>query len=96
MMIETEVMAEGWENIEEQEEEDDLFKDVYVETATGYLYEVQFFDTFCLVRIASPNVYGEIRKMSHVDFSGRFHEFTGDVDDLHDFLRGASPDFIIG
>jgi hypothetical protein len=101
-MIDTEVMAEGWEEeIEdkEQEAEDDtgdLFREIFVETATSIIYEVQMFDTFCLVRPASPNMYGGIRKLSHVQFSGEFHEFGGDVEEVRDMLRGSEPDFIIG
>lgn len=97
-MTDTEVMAEGWEEPEVEEEEvedDELFHEVYVETATGFLYEVQMFDTFCLVRLASPNMYAGIRKFSHVEFSGKFHEYTGDPDELRDFIRGAAPDFIL-
>lgn len=91
-MTDTEVMAEAFE---EPEDNSDLFGDIFVETATGYIYEVQMFDTFCLVRIASPNMYGGIQKYSHVEFAGKFHEYAGDMEDLHDYLRGANPDFLV-
>jgi hypothetical protein len=96
-MIDTEVMAEGWEEpTVEEDDTDDLFREVYVETATGVIYEVQMFDSFCLVRPASPNMYGGIKKFNHVEFSGKFHEYGGDPDEVRDYIRGASPDFIVG
>ena len=96
-MIDTEVMAEGWEeNPDEiEEEEDDLFHEIYVETATGIIYEVQFFETFCLVRPAAFHMFAGIQKMGHVEFSGRFVEYNGDIEEVRDYLRGASPDFVI-
>lgn len=90
-----ETMAEGWEEPDVDETEDDLFREIYVETATGLLYEVQMFDTFCLVRIASPWMYPQIRKFNHVDFSGKFHEYAGDPEEVRDYIRGASPDVIV-
>lgn len=97
-MIENEVMAEGWEGEELEDivdDDRDLFNDLYVETSTNLLYEVHMFDNFCLVRLASPNFYADIRKFSHVDFSREFHEFTGDHETARDMLRGAQADFIV-
>jgi hypothetical protein len=93
----TETMAEGWEDTEEDEgiDDNDLFHEIYVETATGIIYEVQFFETFCLVRPAAFHMYAGIQKMGHVEFSGRFVEYSGDIEEVRDYLRGASPDFVI-
>ena len=92
---ETEVMAEGWVDDVEVDDDSDLFSDIYVEISTGYIYEVQLFDTFCLVRPASPNMYGAIRKLDHVQFSGEFAEFLGDLEEVRNILRGGTSSFEI-
>jgi hypothetical protein len=96
-MIDTEVMAEGWEDDIDlpEEAEDDIFTEIYVETATSLIYEVHMFDTFCLVRPASPNMYAGVRKLSHLAFSKEFHEFLGDPEEVRNYLRSANIDFVV-
>lgn len=97
-MIEVENMAEGWdgEELEDIVDDDrDLFTQIYVETSTNLIHEVHMFDNFCLVRLASPNFYSDIRKFSHVEFAREFHEYDGDLDAVHEMLRGSQPDFIV-
>jgi hypothetical protein len=83
------------DEIEEGEDLDELLPDIYVETATGLLYECKFFDGFVLVRPASPTFYLAIKKMSHVDFSREFEEFSGDLDEARAAIRGEMPGFIV-
>lgn len=99
-MTDTEVMVEGWEDPETDidevgDDDSDLFKDIYVETSSGMIFEVQMFDTFCLVRPASPNQYAGIRKLNLVEFSGEFHEYGGDPEAVRNYLRNANADFIV-
>lgn len=95
-MVNTEEMAEGWEEFEEELDDDsDLFQDIYVETATNRLHEVHMFDTFCLVRMASPNFYAEVRKLTHIAFARDFHEYGGDPDAVREYLRTPSSDFMV-
>lgn len=98
----SEEMADELDEFEAEAEDetpegvDDVFPDIYVETATNMLYEVHMFDTFVLARIASPNQYAGVRKLTHVEFSGEFHEYGGDPQAVKDYLRNAAPDFILG
>jgi hypothetical protein len=102
-MIDTEelaeTMAEGWDEdqgaFEEDVDDSDLFHDIYVETASSIIHEVQMFADFCLVRPASPNMYAGIRKLSMVQFSGEFHEYCGDHEAVRAYLRNAGADFIV-
>lgn len=97
-MIDTEIMAEGWEDepsTEFEEDDSDLFHDIYVETSTSLIYEVQMFSDFCLVRPASPQMYAGIRKLSMVQFSKEFHEYCGDHEAVRNYLRNAGADFIV-
>lgn len=80
---------------DEVETEDELLPDLYVEIATNFLYEVKFFDTFALIRPATPAFYLAIRKINHLDFSRLFTEFTGDRDAARAFIKGETPDFVI-
>jgi hypothetical protein len=80
---------------EEEEEETELLPDLYTETKTGLIYEVRFFDTFCIVRPATPMFYLAIRKMTHVEFSKEFEPFLGDPEIVRAAIRGATPDFIV-
>ena len=79
----------------EDEDEKDIFYDIYVETSTNLIYEVQFFDTFALVRPASPNLYLAIRKVSIMDFAKEFHEFLGDAQQVRAFLDNSAAQFLI-
>jgi hypothetical protein len=94
-----EEMTEGLENPDEddtvEEDNGDLFTDIYVETATNLLHEVHMFETFCLVRLASPNFFADVRKLNHVDFSREFHEYGGDPQAVRDYLRSASADILV-
>lgn len=100
MMTDTDLMeAEGLEEpIEEEEEtedEDELFYEIYVETASNLIHEVQFFPEFVLVRPASPNLYLTIRKVSLLDFSKEFHEYLGDPQAVRDFLKNTQAEFLV-
>lgn len=80
---------------EPEVEEEELLPDIFVEIATSLLYEVRFFDTFVIVRPATPALYLAIRKLSHVDFSRLFEEFGGNKEEVRAFMRGMTPDFIM-
>jgi hypothetical protein len=80
---------------EDDEELEELLPDIYVEITTGLLYECKFFDTFVLVRPASPSFYLAIKKMSLTDFVGKFDEFCGDRDEARIAIRGGTPEFIV-
>lgn len=80
---------------EDFEETADLLPDLYVEKKTHFIYEVKFFDSFVIVRPATPSFYLAIRKLSHVDFSKEFEEFGGDQDVARAFIKGEEPAFII-
>lgn len=81
--------------VEDEEEIDELLPDIYVETATSLIYEVRFFDTFVIVRPATPAFYLAIRKLTHTDFSKLFEEFNGDKDEVRAFIKGMEPNFVI-
>lgn len=80
---------------ETEEEQDDLFPDIYVEKSSKVLFEVKFFDGFCLVRPATPMFYTAIRKISLDDFTSNFEEFLGDLEEVRDALRGMTPELIV-
>jgi hypothetical protein len=70
--------------------------DLYVEKSTSMIYECKFFDTFVLVRPATPMLYLAIKKISHNEFMDDFEEFGGCPDEARDFLRGnKTPAFIL-
>jgi hypothetical protein len=75
--------------------DDDLIGEIYVETETGFIYEVKFFEEHVLVRPASPQFYCALRKISHLEFSKTFHEYYGDHDAVRDEIRGMSPEIVI-
>lgn len=79
----------------ECEEEEELLPELYVEKDTQLLYECKFFDTFVLVRPATPRLYLAIKKLNHQQFLSQFEEFCGNKDEVRDFIHGAEPDFII-
>lgn len=79
----------------EEEEEDEIFYEIYVETASNLIHEVQFFDNFCLVRPASPNLYLAIRKLNLTDFAKEFHEYLGDAAAVRSYLRNSNPEVIV-
>lgn len=74
---------------------DELLPDVYVEKATRLIYECRFFDTFVLVRPATPKLYLAIKKLRHDDFINDFEEFGGDRKQVREFIHDAEPDFIL-
>jgi hypothetical protein len=80
---------------EEDVEDDEVFYEIYVETATNTIYEVQFFDDFIMARKASPNFFAEIRRLSIIDFAREFHEYGGDIQAVKDFLRNAKMEFLV-
>jgi hypothetical protein len=73
----------------------DTIGEIYVERDTSLLYEVKFFDTFVLVRPASPAFYLALRKTSHNEFARDFDEFYGDHEQVKNHIRGLSPQIII-
>jgi hypothetical protein len=73
----------------------DTIGEIYVERQTSLLYEVKFFETFVLVRPASPAFYLALRKMSHSEFAKYFDEFYGDHEQVKTHIRGMSPEIII-
>jgi hypothetical protein len=78
-----------------EEVDEDLLPDVCTEISTGILFEVRFFDGFCIVRPATPSFYCAIKKISYSEFSEKFTEFLGDREQVREFLRGMMPDFIV-
>jgi hypothetical protein len=95
-VIEANEMTE-YEGEEEEieEEEGELFYEIYVETATNLIHEVQLFDDFVLVRPASPNLYLAIRKLPILEFSKEFHEYLGDCQAVRDYLKNSLADIVI-
>lgn len=79
----------------EDEELEELLPEIYVEIASGLLYECKFFDNFVLVRPASPSFYLALRKLSITDFAGHFEEFCGDHREARLAIRGGPPGFIV-
>lgn len=79
---------------EEVIEVHDAFEDAmfYVESNSGLIYEVKFFETFALVRPASPAFYLAIRKVPLLEFSKEFHEYGGDSESIREYLWGVGND----
>jgi hypothetical protein len=79
----------------ESTEDSDIFYDIYVETQTNLIHEVQLFEDFALVRPASPNLYLAIRKLPLLEFSKEFHEYLGDCQAVRDYLKNSLADIVI-
>lgn len=77
------------------DDDNDLHGVIYTERDTSLLYEVKFFDSFVIVRPASPAFYLAIRKMSHNEFADEFDEYNGNHDEVFAILRGPQSDLII-
>lgn len=60
----------------------------YVEKDTRFIYEVQFFNDFVLVRPASPAFASALRQLSLGQFNDEFEEFWGDPQQVRDILSG--------
>lgn len=82
--------VDGEENFEE------LLPDYYVQKSTSMIFECKFFDSFVLVRPATPRLYLAIRKVSHKEFMDGFEEFCGDREYVRDIIRGRTePELFI-
>lgn len=77
------------------DDDEELLPDLYVEKDTHLIYECKFFDSFVLVRPATPRLYLAIKKLNHKQFVEQFEEFCGNKDEVRDFIRDAEPNFII-
>lgn len=60
----------------------------YTEKGTRFIYEVQFFKDFVLVRPASPDFASALRQLSLAEFEEEFEEFWGDPQQVRDILEG--------
>lgn len=86
----TDEVDEGEEDFEE------LLPDYYVQKSTSMIFECKFFDSFVLVRPATPRLYLAIKKISHREFMDTFEEFYGDKDQVRDIIRGkVEPELLI-
>lgn len=83
------------EETEDRDVLEEMMPDLYTETATKLLYEVKFFQSFVLVRPATPLFYLAIKKISPLEFSRDFLPFEGDHEAARDAIRGAEPEMII-
>lgn len=82
----------------DQEDSDDsieLLPLLYVERSTNLIYECKFFDTFVLVRPATPVLYLAIKKLGHDEFMDTFDEFMGDPKKVREFINNSPPEFIL-
>lgn len=76
-------------------EEEDLLPDLYVEKSSHIIHEVKFFDKCVLVRPATPGLYLAIRKLSHDEFLREFEEFSGDIQEVRDFIKGKTAEILV-
>lgn len=81
--------------LDNEYEEDELLPDLFVEKDTHLIYEVKFFDTFVLVRPATPLLYLAIKKLDHHVFCRDFEEFCGSKKAVREFMQSREHDFII-
>lgn len=67
----------------------------YVEKDTGFVYECQVFETYALVRPATPAFYGMIRKLPRENFDEFFEETLMSPQEVRDYLDNQIVNFRI-
>lgn len=76
----------------------DVFDDdmsFYTEKSTNLIYEAKFFETFIIVRPASPAFYSAIRKLAYGEFADEFTDFWGDREQVRSYLDNSHEGIII-
>lgn len=61
---------------------------IYVNRNTGLLCEVQLYETFVLIRPLDPAECRDIQKMGHGEFDKTYLEYSGNQEDVYDYLAG--------
>jgi hypothetical protein len=64
----------------------------YVEKDTRFIYEVQFFPKFVLIKPASPAFGEALRQLTSAEFAEEFEEFWGDQRQVREILRGMASE----
>lgn len=67
----------------------------YVERDTDFIYECQVFDSYALIRPATPAFYGMIRKLARDDFDRYFEETLMSDQEVKDYLVSSVTNFRI-
>jgi hypothetical protein len=62
---------------------------LYVEKGTDIIYEVQLFERFVLLRIATPSLQNGVQKMTHKAFERGYEEFIGDPEEARMVLENG-------
>lgn len=76
---------EGPVLVEEEQEKPFL---LYTAKTSKFIYVVELFDNFVLLRSASPEHYGEVHKLDILTFSKEFEEYCGDHETIRKNLFG--------
>ena len=51
---------------------------LYVERASGFIFEVKLFEEFVMLRPATPGFERQVSRLSHGEFADRFDELLAD------------------
>lgn len=63
---------------------------LYTEKATRLVYEVQFIESYCLVRPVDPAFHLAVKKMSLPELAEDFDEYAGNWEEVRRFFASAS------
>jgi hypothetical protein len=74
------------------EEDEEGYLLLYTAKSSGFIYVVQLFDNYALVRSATPDFYHDVHKIDLKTFYKEFDEYCGDHEAIHDALFGYEED----